>query len=177
MQPLKSVTTAHFPSWAMPSITTMPEKITVTLWHGLGRRVQSAPRDSQTKRHWTSIATESIATRNMCVISVAKNTSASTGTSYTPTRSTRTLFGTRGSNARLASYVIQVGCLKSEVIQISYFCDYILDLKTLENHQQSAHLEDTYNYFHSESATEVCNFCLTPCSSKANYYQVNWYLE
>lgn len=45
------------------------------------------------------------------------------------------------------------------------------DMKTLENHQQSAHLEDTYNYFHSESTSEVCQFCLAPCSSKANFYQ------
>lgn len=45
------------------------------------------------------------------------------------------------------------------------------DLKTLENHQQSAHLEDTYNYFHAESSMEVCQFCMAPCNSKANFYQ------
>jgi hypothetical protein len=45
------------------------------------------------------------------------------------------------------------------------------DLKTLENHQQSAHLEDTYNYFHSESSSEMCQFCMAPCTSKANFYQ------
>jgi len=44
-------------------------------------------------------------------------------------------------------------------------------MKTLENHQQSAHLEDTYNYFHSENSTEICQFCMAPCSSKATFYQ------